>query len=48
MVEMEEKTADGYADFEDAQPFRWVSIAQTDLQSGLMALRRAVTRYRGF
>lgn len=26
------------------QPLRWVSIAQTDLQTGIMALTRAVAR----
>jgi hypothetical protein len=27
---------------------RWVAIARTDLQTGLMALRRAIQRPRGF
>lgn len=30
--------------FDLAQPFRWASIGQTDLQTGLMALTRAVAQ----
>lgn len=29
-------------------PFRWLSIGRTDLQTGLMALNRAIARPGGF
>ncbi|HCB41685.1 MAG TPA: hypothetical protein DHW73_04130 [Pseudomonas sp.] len=33
--------------FEAAEPFRWVSIGKTDIQTGLMALVRAVAQPAG-
>lgn len=33
---------------EHATPYRWVSIARTDLQTGLMALTRAVAQPSSF
>ena len=33
--------------FEAAEPFRWVSIAKTDIQTGVMALVRAVAQPAG-
>lgn len=44
-----ENTAD-VAEFErfvDAQPLRWASIGKTDIQTGLMALVRAVAQPAG-
>lgn len=33
---------------DDAQPYKWVAIARTHFQQGLMALTRAVAQPRGF
>ena len=33
--------------FEQAEPFRWAAIAKTDIQTGIMALVRAVAQPAG-
>lgn len=33
--------------FNDAEPFRWASIAKTDIQTGLMAMIRAIEQPKG-
>jgi hypothetical protein len=33
-----------YRRFNDAEPIRWASIAKTDIQTGLMALVRAIAQ----
>ena len=39
---------DEAARIDDAQPHRWVAIARTDFQTGLMALVRAVAQPTSF
>ncbi len=34
--------------FRDADPYRWVAIAKTDFQTGIMALTRAVAQPETF
>jgi hypothetical protein len=41
-------TSDETARIDDAQPNRWVAIARTDFQTGLMALVRAVAQPTNF
>ena len=36
-----------YVQFQEAEPFRWASIGKTDIQTGIMALVRAVAQPDG-
>lgn len=38
------KECDEYRRFEAAEPLRWASIAKTDIQTGIMALVRAIAQ----